>query len=237
LDLETQDNNLLFISWSGELSRRIACELYRWIPGVIGAKPWMSEMDIEKGSRWHLELVSKLEGATFGIICLTPDNLEKPWILFEAGALSKSLKNYAWTFLFHVSKSDITGPLAQFQHTTLEKEDVRKLMHTINSVLPQGESIPKKPLDNAFNSAWPELELNLNNIAIPVNSEVVSKRSDREILEEILELVRTQSRFSYEEKSNLQMMIEASKAIDGEWGDEINKLNEEVRNLMIASKK
>jgi hypothetical protein len=58
----------------------------------------MSNEDIERGARWNIELVSRLEKARFRLICLTLDNIEKPWILFEAGALTKSLENYAFTY-------------------------------------------------------------------------------------------------------------------------------------------
>ena len=51
----------------------------------------MSGSDIQKGSRGHFELAGALEGVRHGIVCLTPENLGEPWVLFEAGALSTSL--------------------------------------------------------------------------------------------------------------------------------------------------
>lgn len=78
-----------FISWSGERSNTLAAALYDWLPMVVKTpEPWMSEEDIEKGSRGLDDIGKALAAMGVGTICLTPENLEKPWILFEAGALA-----------------------------------------------------------------------------------------------------------------------------------------------------
>lgn len=184
----------VFISWSGKRSQALANMLRDWLPNVIQAiKPWMSDVDIDKGSRWSKDIALQLEESKVGIICLTPENLEAPWILFEAGALSKSLeKTYVCPFLFKIDPSDIKGPLVQFQATKANKNDTQKLLHTINQAL-EGEAIPKEKLDEAFEVWWPKFEQNLENIP-DIETIKEPKRSDREILEEILELVRTQTR-------------------------------------------
>ena len=85
----------VFISWSGERSRSIAEALREWLPDVIQAvKPWLSAEDIDKGARWSSDLAHELEDAHVGVICLTPENLEEPWIHFEAGALSKTTRKH-----------------------------------------------------------------------------------------------------------------------------------------------
>src|ERR1700684_2611083 len=87
---ELQHN--VFISWSGERSIHIAEALRWWLKMVVQAtKPFMSKTDIDKGSRWHIELAKALESMKVGIICLTPENLSASWLLFEAGALSKTM--------------------------------------------------------------------------------------------------------------------------------------------------
>ena len=80
----------VFISWSGQQSEEIAEELRNWIPSVLQfAKPYYTPNDIEKGAKWSSEVSQKLSECNVGIVCLTKDNFAKPWILFEAGALSK----------------------------------------------------------------------------------------------------------------------------------------------------
>src|SRR5579859_5009320 len=85
----------IFISWSGESSRKIAIALKEWLPDVfvlLDTATWMSEHDIDAGARWAHRLSQVLEEAKFGIICLTRENQKSPWVLFEAGALAKSVQ-------------------------------------------------------------------------------------------------------------------------------------------------
>ena len=80
----------VFISWSGELSHRIALHLKEWLPVVLPfVDAWVSSEDIPKGTRWGTELATQLEGTNSGIVCLVPGNLNESWLNFEAGALSK----------------------------------------------------------------------------------------------------------------------------------------------------
>ena len=121
----------VFLSWSGDRSKAVAEVLRDWLPQVIQAvDPWISS-DIEKGARWGPEITEKLEQSKVGIICLTKDNLDAKWILFEAGALSKTSDAHVCTFLLDLIYSDIEYPLAQFNHTEFNKEEVLKLVNTI----------------------------------------------------------------------------------------------------------
>ena len=184
----------VFISWSGERSRAAAEALRGWLPKIINAiKPWLSSEDIDKGARWGTDVATRLEAAKAGIICLTPSNLHSDWILFEAGALSKTLKNtFVCPFLIGLTPSDVKPPLAQFQATRAEKEDVLKLLKTLNSALGDN-ALPEAHIDEAFEVWWPKLESQLK--ALPAeDAKTKPHRPDRELLEEILALVRNQSR-------------------------------------------
>jgi hypothetical protein len=182
----------VFLSWSGERSKAVAEALKSWLPQVIQSlEPWISS-EIDKGRKWSTELATELETVPVGIICLTSDNLSKPWILFEAGALSKNANT--WTFLFDVTAANVEQPLAQFQHTENEKEDIRKLVRSIaGAARNAGERVPEAGvLNDIFETFWPKLEEKFNAVA-PVRADAVpagSVRSDREILEEILEVLR-----------------------------------------------
>ena len=82
------DEYNIFISWSGSRSKWVAEALREWLPRILqSARPWMSAADIEKGSRGLNEVSSGLQGMKVGLVCLTPENLNAPWILYEAGAL------------------------------------------------------------------------------------------------------------------------------------------------------
>jgi hypothetical protein len=125
----------LFISWSGLRSKEIATALYQWILLVIQAvEPFMSAEEIGKGLRWSGSLASELENSNFGLVCLTLENTNSTWLHFEAGALSKVVDTAKVApLLFGLKPSDIQGPFTQFQFTNLEKDDFKRLMHSINN--------------------------------------------------------------------------------------------------------
>src|ERR1043166_2376796 len=127
----------VFISWSGEVSFRVACELRDWLPYVIqSVKPFVSSGDINKGTRWSQVLAHELEDTDYGIICITPYNINAPWLNFEAGALSKSIHHASVSpFLFRVERSAMRGPLTQFQSTIYDSNngnDIFDLLVSIN---------------------------------------------------------------------------------------------------------
>ena len=102
---------LIFLSWSGDRSKAIAETFTSWISQVIqAADPWISR-DIAKGARWGPEVSDRLSSSKVGIVCLTPENLASPWILFEAGALSKTKDAYVCTFLLDLKPADVEEPL------------------------------------------------------------------------------------------------------------------------------
>lgn len=159
--------------------------------GINAIRPWMSSVGIDKGARWGLEVSARLSKSNFGIICLTSENLHNDWILFEAGALSKSIDGArACTFLVDVKHADVEFPLAQFQHTTASKEDVLGLLKTINSALGEA-ALSEQHLNEALDVWWPKLESALD--SLPSNSAPRAERSDRELLEELLSISRDNS--------------------------------------------
>ena len=149
----------LFISWSGEISHKIAVVLRDWIPAVIPSiAPWVSSEDIPKGTRWGAEVARELADSFSGIICVVPDNIREPWLLFEAGALLRSVgESRVFPILFGVEPSQLPGPLAQFQATTFEKEDIGKLMRSLNEIFGQ-PSVPPEQLTRVFNHSWLSME-------------------------------------------------------------------------------
>jgi hypothetical protein len=182
----------VFISWSGELSCKLAESLKDWLPRVLqSVKPFFSQ-DIGKGSRWGHDIAKELQDSSIGIFCITKSNLKAPWIMFEAGALSKYIDSSSvCSILFDgVTNADIVGPLTQFQASTFSKKDIKELIQTINNALPNGKLEPMT-LEDTFEKWWPELEQKVQSILSKESTEdQVPKRQDREILEEILELSR-----------------------------------------------
>jgi len=184
----------IFISWSGPRSEAVAKALHGWLPKIINAfKPWLSSADIDKGARWGTDVAMRLQEAKAGIICVTSSNLHSDWILFEAGALSKTLQNtYVCPLLIGLQPTDIKGPLAQFQATRTTKEDVLRLLKTLNTALVDA-ALTDSHIEEAFEVWWPKLEGELKKLPSE-DSATSPQRSDRDVLEEVLSLVRNQSR-------------------------------------------
>jgi hypothetical protein len=183
----------VFLSWSGDRSRIIAEALRDWFPKVIQAiKPWMSAVDIDRGARWSSDIAIELADTSFGVLCLTPENLNAPWIHFEAGALSKTLeKSFVCPYLFELEPADLKGPLIQFNAAKADEEDTLKLVLTINQA--QETPLPERTVEESFEVWWPKLRDALKGLPIS-QGEVKQSRPEREILEELLELVRGQVR-------------------------------------------
>ena len=209
----------IFISWSGEPSQTFARALAGWLQMVIQAvKPFMSTNDIRSGQRWSNEIGKQLEETTFGIICLTPENKEAPWIHFEAGALSKFVdKSAVVPLCIGIEKVNIPGPLQQFQAKGLSKEDVFALVTDINSLIEP--KLPDLVLSKIFNGFWPELDAAakaaqeaVKHLAIPP-----AKRSNDAIIEETLNTVRALAGNVEDMKSQLmtQFMPRGLGALSG----------------------
>src|SRR5262245_14030237 len=119
----------VFISWSGPLSKAFGELLGTWLPDVIQrVKPWLSSQDIDKVSLWPTEINEALS-TTVGISCVTQENKDAPWLLFEAGALQKGLtKARVCPLLIDLEKKDLEPPLSLFNLTSLDKQDIWQLM-------------------------------------------------------------------------------------------------------------
>lgn len=186
----------VFLSWSGHRSYQVASVFKEWLPSVIQSiDPFVSSEDISKGDRWSSQIAKELEESAFGILCVTKENLDAPWLMFEAGALSKLInKSFVCPFLFDLKMSEVDkkNPILQFQSTINEKEDIRKLVVTLNSACGETQ-LSDEQLKRTFDVWWPKLEQPLNELlnAPTGQKEQQPKKSDKDaMLEEVLELAR-----------------------------------------------
>jgi hypothetical protein len=159
----------VFISWSGERSRQLAQALHGWLPLVLHyVKPWMSDADVAAGDRWSAVIAKELETSNFGIICITPENLQSPWVMFEAGALAKAMQEAkVIPLLFNLEIREISGPLAQFQAKKFNRDGVAEVVNSINKSTESG--VTEERLRQLFGPLWPQLEGQIS--AIPADRE------------------------------------------------------------------
>jgi hypothetical protein len=183
----------IFVSWSGIRGRHVAEALRDWLPYVIhNVEPWVSSHDIGAGERWSPAVARQLEATTFGIVCVTKESRVSPWILFEAGALAKSLEEgRLCPYLIDLSPAELEGPLAQFQAVPATKEATFKLIQSIRAAMPEPQLTDAR-LQVVFERFWPDLEAKLH--GLPTTEVQRPLRPDRFLLEEILEHVRNLAR-------------------------------------------
>ncbi|MFM5565931.1 toll/interleukin-1 receptor domain-containing protein [Aeromonas veronii] len=203
----------VFLSWSGERSKQVATLLDEWLRCVLQAiRPWISTKDIDRGALWFSEIQDQLQDTTTGIICLTQENKEKPWILFEAGALAKGLSNSrVCTLLIDLKPSDIKDPLAQLNHTLPDRDNMFELVRTLNSRL-TNNALDSRILETVFDTYWSQFEQGFKEILEKTkNQEAPEPRSEQDILSEILDISRSLgNRVSAIEKA---ASIQAKKAV------------------------
>jgi hypothetical protein len=121
--------------------------------------------------------------------------------MFEAGALSKSLtRSRVAPLLIDLNETELLQPLSQFQARKLVEEDVRRLVHDINSMR-ETDAIAEQPLSRAFNAFWGELKANTDQCiarseAERGNVEARPSRPVNEVLGDVLAEIRTVARDS-----------------------------------------
>lgn len=223
----------VFLSWSGKKSHKIALIFRDWLPSVIQEiDPYVSSEDIDKGARWSTDIAKELSDSTFGILCVTRENINAPWLTFEAGALSKTMdKAFVSPFLFDIKRSEVDGPILQFQSTIFEKDDFKKLITTLNKAC-EKDSLSDERLNKAFEVWYPTLQGELESLRNTKDLE--SEAADevelhtpktQEILEEILELSRINQKLIRNPNSSLgsnleelggmiQMLVDRSERFD-----------------------
>jgi hypothetical protein len=180
----------VFISWSGEPSRSIARALKLWLPGVAQhVEPWMSEEDIKGGARWHDEVSKALDATEFGIICVTTANRDKPWLIFEAGALAKHLASARVVPLcVDLKPAAITGPLSAFQGRELDKDGIGRMVLELMAL--REPPVPEGQVAAVFEAMWPLLKADVAAAKEKAPEPETPQRSTEEMLEEIVERVR-----------------------------------------------
>lgn len=209
----------VFISWSGPRSRWVADALHEWVPIVIqDAEPFLSADSIDAGSNWVATLAEALQNTKFAISCITPENMNAPWLLFEAGAVSKALDTArVCPYLLEIDRAQLQGPLAQFQANAMDEEGTWNIVKSLNNAL--GGKITESRLKSLFDSMFSKLDEKLRSIP-SVHARAAPKRSMdsmvKEILEKVRGLERTQTRALVQRK--LGRLLKKAQTVPGKPG-------------------
>jgi len=204
----------IFLSWSGDRSKAAALGLKSLLEDTFPESVDVFISDhIDAGETWARRLETELDQSQFGVLCLTQDNFQAPWLLFEAGAIAKKFGSarvvpYLIDDLPAVADR---SPLAQFQHVQANLEGTFRLVKSINAVRENPQL--NERLERLFNRWWPDFEQTLKALPAPAAKQP-NQRSDRECLETILQKV--------------DILLQAHK---GSTGSRLSLPNEELAHL------
>jgi hypothetical protein len=137
------------------LSREVALLLNEKLrPMLWDTITFMSRENIPSGAEWAGVLAKELQGSLFSIVCLTPQNLNSAWVLYEAGALtSQPQQRLCALLLGGVTVRDIPGPLSRYQSRTWSENEFGQLMRDIGALLDNPPS--EKQFDTLWRQHWP----------------------------------------------------------------------------------
>ena len=83
---------------------------------------------IEFGAEWYAAIMSQLSDATDVVALLTPQSLDRPWILYEAGVAKGKLETTVFGVALGVPLEKVsTGPFGQFQNCGDDEDSLTKL--------------------------------------------------------------------------------------------------------------
>ncbi|MCZ4548199.1 hypothetical protein BS618_32955 [Rhodococcus erythropolis] len=183
----------IFISWSGRLSQEVA-KVWHELLGELfdNVTPFMSEKDIEAGTRGLPTIASELRGSKFGIVVVTQQNLHSQWLNYETGALSKDINDpdlrVAPTLVDFQSEADATGPISQFQATLLNHDGIAEILAQVARSVGADVTVVAKRFERAWDGDFKQRfdDAKVSH-AQPVSR---SRRDETDKIDEILTLIR-----------------------------------------------
>jgi hypothetical protein len=159
----------VFISWSDKRSLIVAEGLAKWLPSVLRNVDALWSDRVAIGEQLFGEINGMLKQADFVVLCLTPENVTKTWINYEAGVVFGKTEKTAKVCPYLIktdpdfTRIKLPTPLAHFNGVMADKSGTRKLIRDINKAT-------KNPLSNnalgeIFKKKWPILKRVLDRAA------------------------------------------------------------------------
>lgn len=95
---------------------------------------------IEFGVEWYPEIMKKLEVASDVVCLLTPNSVNRPWILYEAGVAKGKLETPVHGVALGISlQIASSGPFAQFQNSDDTDDSLTQLVMQLVGRIPNAE--------------------------------------------------------------------------------------------------
>ena len=161
----------IFLCWSKRRSRSIATAWAALLPEVIKDIQPIVSTEFQKGKEWSMLLRRDLDEARTGIVFLTPENVDAPWIHFEAGALATAVgrrNGDVFTYVYGFDAGQLAGPLSAYHSTVATRVDTQRLVRDLCAELDRDP-----PDEAAYSAWWVKLEEALSNVPSPGIQEIV----------------------------------------------------------------
>jgi hypothetical protein len=156
---------------------------------VQQVEPWMSDEEISSGARWSDAIAKSLSETNFGIVCVTRATQRAPWLIFEAGALAKSVEvAHVVPLCIDLSPSEVTGPLSAFQGRRLDRDGMSRLVQDISAA--SEKAMSPEQMATIFDAMWPRLEADVTKAINAAPSDTEPRRSAEDMLEELVDRIR-----------------------------------------------
>lgn len=143
---QTTKNSLVFISHDtrdAEIAEEFSTLLKRVSAGVLKSfrsSDKKGNQGIEYGVEWYPEIIKNIQGASDVVCLLTPNSVNRPWILFEAGMAKGKLDTPILGVALGISLTKAsTGPFAQFQNCGDDEDSLCKLVFQLVDRIPNSE--------------------------------------------------------------------------------------------------
>jgi TIR domain len=97
------------------------------------------------GAEWYATVMQRLAEATDVVALLTPNSLNRPWILYEVGVARGRSGVPAFGVACNVPFDEVTGPFSQFQNSPDDEDSltalVMQLMRRLPDAAPREEAV------------------------------------------------------------------------------------------------
>ena len=114
-----------------------------------------NDQSLEPGDDWWATIEKNLQDLQVMLVVVTPQNVNRPWIHFEAGAAWLLQKRVIPCLARGMTKSSLPSPLNHFQAVSLSVErDVQRLINAIARECTVDSRSLKKRDFRSFQKSW-----------------------------------------------------------------------------------
>lgn len=155
----------VFLSWSGKNEKEIALLIKAMLETYYEVSVFVSDEDIGGQERgWRDSIIENIKKSGYGVVCISPLNKNRPWLLYEAGALEGHLKFKNVSILSLGLPHDLVpSPLKGKQVRVLDKKGYEAFLNDFTKGI-KDLKIRKRFTEGSWKSFAKKIKPHLDNI-------------------------------------------------------------------------